>query len=98
MPVKASRRSAGPYLPPEATPAVSVRSVALASFIGTTIEWYDFFIYSTAAALVFNKLFFPTLTHDRNLAAFEPSQSASSLAPSAPSCSATSATASAESQ
>ena len=33
--------------------------VATASLIGTTIEWYDFFLYGTAAALVFNKLFFP---------------------------------------
>jgi MHS family shikimate/dehydroshikimate transporter-like MFS transporter len=33
--------------------------VALASLIGTSIEWYDFFLYGTAAALVFNKLFFP---------------------------------------
>jgi len=33
--------------------------VAFASLIGTTIEWYDFFLYGTAAALVFNRLFFP---------------------------------------
>jgi len=38
----------------------SIQLVALASLIGTTIEWYDFFLYNTAAALVFNKLFFPT--------------------------------------
>jgi MFS transporter, MHS family, shikimate and dehydroshikimate transport protein len=38
----------------------SVRTVAFASLIGTTIEWYDFFLYGTAAALVFNQLFFPT--------------------------------------
>jgi MHS family shikimate/dehydroshikimate transporter-like MFS transporter len=39
----------------------SIQVVALASLIGTTIEWYDFFLYGTAAALVLNKLFFPTL-------------------------------------
>src|SRR6187402_2782292 len=39
----------------------SVRLVAVASFIGTTIEWYDFFLYNTAAALIFPRLFFPTL-------------------------------------
>jgi metabolite-proton symporter len=42
------------------TKAGSIRLVAVASMIGTTIEWYDFFLYGTAAALVFNKLFFPT--------------------------------------
>ena len=31
----------------------------MASLIGTTIEWYDFFLYGQAAALIFNKLFFP---------------------------------------
>ena len=38
----------------------SIRLVAFASLIGTTIEWYDFFLYGTAAALVFNRLYFPT--------------------------------------
>jgi MHS family shikimate/dehydroshikimate transporter-like MFS transporter len=42
------------------TRAGSIRLVAVASMIGTTIEWYDFFLYGTAAALVFNRLFFPT--------------------------------------
>src|SRR6266849_8117093 len=42
------------------TPAGSIRIVAFASLIGTTIEWYDFFLYGTAAALVFNRLYFPT--------------------------------------
>jgi MHS family shikimate/dehydroshikimate transporter-like MFS transporter len=35
------------------------RKVIMASFIGTTVEWYDFFLYGTASALVFNQLFFP---------------------------------------
>jgi metabolite-proton symporter len=34
--------------------------VVAASMVGTIIEWYDFFLYGTAAALVFNKLFFPS--------------------------------------
>jgi MFS transporter, MHS family, shikimate and dehydroshikimate transport protein len=35
--------------------------IVWASVLGTVIEWYDFLIYGTAAALIFNKLFFPTL-------------------------------------
>lgn len=37
----------------------SIKLVAMASLIGTTIEWYDFFLYGTASALIFNRLFFP---------------------------------------
>jgi MHS family shikimate/dehydroshikimate transporter-like MFS transporter len=37
----------------------SIRKVVIASFIGTTIEWYDYFIFATAAALFFPKVFFP---------------------------------------
>jgi metabolite-proton symporter len=44
-----------------ARPRSSLRQVIFASLIGTTIEWYDFFLYGTAAALVFNKLFFPSV-------------------------------------
>jgi len=36
-----------------------VRKAAVASTVGTTIEWYDFFLYTTAAALIFPALFFP---------------------------------------
>lgn len=35
-------------------------TAGLASMMGTTIEWYDYFLYGTAAALIFNKIFFPT--------------------------------------
>ncbi|EYS93898.1 major facilitator transporter [Cupriavidus sp. SK-4] len=37
----------------------AIRKVALASVIGATIEWYDFFLYGVVAGLVFNKLYFP---------------------------------------
>lgn len=37
-----------------------INSIAFASCLGTVIEWYDFLIYATTAALVFNKAFFPT--------------------------------------
>jgi MFS family permease len=38
------------------------RRILLAGLIGTTIEWFDFFLYGTMAALVFNRLFFPELS------------------------------------
>jgi MFS transporter, MHS family, shikimate and dehydroshikimate transport protein len=38
-----------------------IRRVAMATLIGTTLEWYDYFIYGSLAALAFNQLFFPTL-------------------------------------
>jgi metabolite-proton symporter len=44
----------------EVRPRSSLTRVIAASMIGTTIEWYDFFLYGAAAALVFNKLFFPS--------------------------------------
>jgi len=36
------------------------RKVAFGAFVGTALEWYDFFLYGTAAALVFNRLYFAT--------------------------------------
>ena len=45
--------------PGTTAPTASLRKVVLASMIGTTIEWYDFFLYGAAASLVFGKLFFP---------------------------------------
>ncbi|GGO96084.1 MFS transporter [Wenjunlia tyrosinilytica] len=46
--------------PAAAPPApASLKRIVAASLIGTTVEWYDFFLYGAAAALVFNKLFFP---------------------------------------
>jgi metabolite-proton symporter len=41
--------------------AVAPAKVAFASFVGTTVEWYDYFIFGTAAVLVLNQQFFPTL-------------------------------------
>ena len=44
--------------PTTATPS-QMRRVVTSSVLGTAVEWYDFLIYGTASALVFNKLFFP---------------------------------------
>jgi metabolite-proton symporter len=45
-----------------ATTPASLRKVIVASLVGTSLEWYDFFLYSTAAAVVFNRLFFPNVS------------------------------------
>ena len=55
--------------PDAAPPPRRTARVIVASVVGTSIEWYDFFLYGTAAALVFNKLFFPTLRPARRHAA-----------------------------
>jgi metabolite-proton symporter len=47
-------------LAPEQAQHTNIWKVAAASFIGTAVEWYDFFLYGTAAALIFNRLFFPS--------------------------------------
>lgn len=39
--------------------STDMKKVAVASVIGTTVEWYDLFVFATASALVFNKIFFP---------------------------------------
>jgi metabolite-proton symporter len=44
----------------QSPPPSSLRRIIAASLIGTSLEWYDFFIYGTASALVFNKVFFPS--------------------------------------
>jgi MFS family permease len=44
---------------PDAEHSVQLRKAVIAATVGTAIEWYDFFLYGTAAGLVFGKLFFP---------------------------------------
>jgi hypothetical protein len=81
--------------PASGAPGASARRVLTASLIGTAVEFYDFYIYATAASLVFGPLFFPSKSASLQLLA-----SYASLAwPSSParwarSCSDTSATAS----
>jgi metabolite-proton symporter len=45
----------------DAEHSAQLRKAVIAATVGTTIEWYDFFIYGTAAGLVFPKLFFPSM-------------------------------------
>ncbi|MEW2507760.1 hypothetical protein AB0878_45600 [Amycolatopsis sp. NPDC047767] len=67
------------------------RNVAAASFAGTTIEFYDFYVYGTAAALVFPKVFFPALGATAGaVASFATFGVAFVARPVGPSCSGTS--------
>lgn len=48
--------------PPQAsTGPAAARRLAAASMVGTALEWYDFMIYNTMAALIFNQVFFPSV-------------------------------------
>src|ERR1700686_3445452 len=48
------------YAPlPAAEHSAQLRKAVIASTVGTAIEWYDFFLYGTAAGLIFGKLYFP---------------------------------------
>ena len=51
--------TAAPSDLPDAEHRTQLRKAVIAATVGTTIEWYDFFIYGTAAGLIFPKLFFP---------------------------------------
>src|SRR5690349_3093597 len=50
--------------------AADRRRVVFATVVGTTVEWYDFFIYATAVGLVFGQLFFAPLGKDSVLIGF----------------------------
>lgn len=56
--------AAAPATPEHSLPTVSgsdAARIARAAFVGTALEWYDYFLFGTAAALVFNRLFFTEL-------------------------------------
>jgi len=48
------------HLPEGVDEGAEARKVAFGAFVGTALEWYDFFLYGTAASLVFNHMFFAT--------------------------------------
>ncbi|MFZ3593526.1 MFS transporter [Streptomyces sp. BH104] len=59
---ESTREDSAEAEPAQTSEPESLRRVAVASFIGTAIEFYDFYVYGTAAALVLNAAFFPNLT------------------------------------
>jgi hypothetical protein len=54
---------------PAPDPTASHRRILLASLVGTSVEFYDFYIYATAASLVFGPLFFPASSPSAQLLA-----------------------------
>ena len=56
----AAHGSSAPSVNDRPVAPASTRKLATASSVGTTLEWYDFTVYNTLAALIFNQLFFPS--------------------------------------
>jgi MFS transporter, MHS family, shikimate and dehydroshikimate transport protein len=61
-PPSLSNAPAGPKKYVAADPRL-IRKTLLSAVVGTAVEWYDFYLYATAAALIFNRLFFPSYSH-----------------------------------
>jgi MFS family permease len=57
---ESNRSTAAAVLDPEPASPREVRRVLVSSFIGALIEWYDFYLFGIASAIVFGRLFFPT--------------------------------------
>ncbi len=80
---------------PGALPEKTPRRAALASFMGSAVEYYDFFLFGSAAALIFPHVFFPSDDEASLVMSFATFGFAYIARPVAPSSSATSATGSA---